>query len=210
MLVSSALRAKISDFGCIREVLTQGQRQQQQQQQQQQQRLAHGVMPVDAVQSPTLTVGVGTPLYMAPEVLAGREYDGKADVFSFGVLLWEVAMQRVPDLVEQELGPGKRGCFSVHMLELLTQGKRLKFTTTSSDAKENVAEGISTPLGDASTTVRELQRPATRATGLSCPTLSLFAAVADSCVAHTPANRPAFEELEKRFREALMQGVAGQ
>ena len=32
----------------------------------------------------------GTPLYMAPEVLAGQMYSEKADMFSYGMILWEL------------------------------------------------------------------------------------------------------------------------
>lgn len=32
----------------------------------------------------------GTPLWMAPEVLLGKEVDDKADVYSFGIVLWEI------------------------------------------------------------------------------------------------------------------------
>lgn len=32
----------------------------------------------------------GSLLYMAPEVLAGEMYDKRADMYSFGVLLWEM------------------------------------------------------------------------------------------------------------------------
>jgi serine/threonine protein kinase len=37
------------------------------------------------------TQHVGTPGYMAPEVIEGRSYDGRADLFSLGVILWEIA-----------------------------------------------------------------------------------------------------------------------
>jgi len=32
----------------------------------------------------------GTPLWMAPEVLMGKQVDSKADVYSFGLVLWEI------------------------------------------------------------------------------------------------------------------------
>eukprot|EP00741_Cyanophora_paradoxa_P016712 tig00020938_g16140.t1 len=38
----------------------------------------------------------GTPAYMAPEVLRGERYDASADVFSFAVVLWEVATGALP------------------------------------------------------------------------------------------------------------------
>ena len=33
---------------------------------------------------------VGTPYWMAPEVLSGKSYDEKADVFSYGIVVCEV------------------------------------------------------------------------------------------------------------------------
>jgi serine/threonine protein kinase len=39
------------------------------------------------------TTGVGTPLYMAPEVLNKQPYDTTADVYSFGIVL---AAQKEP------------------------------------------------------------------------------------------------------------------
>ncbi|EGD73592.1 TKL protein kinase [Salpingoeca rosetta] len=110
VLVSQRLRAKITDFGTIRHCL--------------QPRVADG--GADMSGRPDMTVGVGTPLYMAPEVLVGGAYDIGADVFSFGVLMWEVATQQQPDLVEQER-PSYRGPFMSALVDLLHEGKRLSF-----------------------------------------------------------------------------------
>ena len=39
----------------------------------------------------------GTPGYMAPEVMAKKGYDLKADSYSFGVLLYELVTGTFPD-----------------------------------------------------------------------------------------------------------------
>merc|ERR1711916_285605 len=38
----------------------------------------------------------GTPQWMAPEVLRNEPYDYKADVYSFAIVLWEMATRQVP------------------------------------------------------------------------------------------------------------------
>ncbi|KAG6952105.1 hypothetical protein JG688_00013418 [Phytophthora aleatoria] len=44
----------------------------------------------------SLTAGVGTSLWMAPEVMLGKHYDDKADIFSFGVVLLELDVHTLP------------------------------------------------------------------------------------------------------------------
>ncbi|EQC30338.1 TKL protein kinase [Saprolegnia diclina VS20] len=44
----------------------------------------------------TLTNGVGTFQWMAPEIITGHDYSTAADVYSFGVLLSEYSTHRVP------------------------------------------------------------------------------------------------------------------
>ena len=76
----------------------------------------------------SMTAGVGTPMYMAPEALYGRSYDQKADVFSFGVLLWEIATQQHPDIIQQEYGASFDGPLFPTLLKLLRDdNKRLRF-----------------------------------------------------------------------------------
>ncbi|KAL3669706.1 hypothetical protein V7S43_005087 [Phytophthora oleae] len=67
ILFSSDMEAKLSDFGISRERMDQ-----------------------------TMTAGVGTSLWMAPEVMMGERYDDKADMFSFGVVLSELDVHTMP------------------------------------------------------------------------------------------------------------------
>lgn len=39
---------------------------------------------------------VGTPFFMAPEILSGGAISTKSDVYSFGVLIWEVMTHKIP------------------------------------------------------------------------------------------------------------------
>jgi serine/threonine protein kinase len=46
---------------------------------------------------------VGTPTYMAPERLQGQQYDGRSDVYSLGILLYEMLCGHAP--FESEVDP---------------------------------------------------------------------------------------------------------
>ncbi|KAI9200732.1 hypothetical protein LWI28_012444 [Acer negundo] len=54
-----------------------------------------GVARVQA-QSGVMTAETGTYRWMAPEVIEHKPYDHKADVFSFGILLWELLTGQLP------------------------------------------------------------------------------------------------------------------
>ncbi|EGD73477.1 TKL protein kinase [Salpingoeca rosetta] len=132
VLVSANLRAKITDFGTAMLLAA----------------AADGAAVNDDVaydeevagmtMSMTMTAAVGTPLYTAPEALTGTAYDTKADVFSFGVVLWEIVTQRKPDLIKQEFGDGFCGPMLSTLASLLASGKRLRFPPSSGN--EEAAE----------------------------------------------------------------------
>jgi len=68
--VISPVRAKISDFGTSRFIAD--------------------------VQNQQLTNALGTPLYMAPEILANQEYSLPSDVYSLAILFWYIFEQQSP------------------------------------------------------------------------------------------------------------------
>lgn len=67
LLVDESFRVRVSDFGLAR--------------------VMHDLH--------TLTGGLGTFQWMAPEVLAHQRYSEKADVYSFGIVLWECTARQV-------------------------------------------------------------------------------------------------------------------
>ncbi len=61
---------------------------------------------------------LGTPIYMAPEVLGDDPYGPPADVYSFGVLLWELVICQVP-YADQCFRSGASGLLQIyqHVIE---------------------------------------------------------------------------------------------
>jgi serine/threonine protein kinase len=39
---------------------------------------------------------IGTTRWCAPELLSGQEYDTSVDIFSFGIVLWEIWCRKLP------------------------------------------------------------------------------------------------------------------
>ncbi len=97
LTLNGVVRLKVADFGTA---ALAGQKddagvggvgaQRQQQKQQQQQQQVHNMATV------MHTKGVGTLLWMSPELLAGKKYGQSADVYSYAIVLWEIASHSYP------------------------------------------------------------------------------------------------------------------
>lgn len=55
-----------------------------------------------AVQPEGMTVGVGSPLWMAPEVFTTSSYSLPSDVYSFGVVAYEILNEALPEFNPQQ------------------------------------------------------------------------------------------------------------
>ncbi|ETP50636.1 TKL protein kinase [Phytophthora nicotianae P10297] len=82
VLLNADMEAKLSDFGIARK-----------------RTLYDG--------SEHMTVGIGTSFWIAPEVLLGRDYDERADIYSFGVVLSEIDTDDYPYWNAQHPPQGK-------------------------------------------------------------------------------------------------------
>ena len=68
IMIADGMRGKVADYGESREETT----------------------------TATMTHSAGTPLWMAPEIACATRYDSQADIFSFGIILYEVIKRDVP------------------------------------------------------------------------------------------------------------------
>ncbi|KAL3666678.1 hypothetical protein V7S43_008307 [Phytophthora oleae] len=99
VLLTEDLDAKLTDFGASRE------RQEQ-----------------------TMTAGVGTMLWMAPEVMMAEHYDEKADIFSFGVLLSELDLQSLPYAHARIDAAGKKALDAVILQKVASGDLQVAFS----------------------------------------------------------------------------------
>ncbi|CAI5708907.1 unnamed protein product [Peronospora destructor] len=107
ILLDKRLRAKLTDFGVSRERSDR-----------------------------TMTAGVGTSLWMAPEVMMGERYDEKADLFSFGIVLSELDSHKLPYACAKVTDTG-RVIPDTAILQLISSGRlSVRFTSPTSPALE--------------------------------------------------------------------------
>jgi serine/threonine-protein kinase TNNI3K len=82
----------------------------------------------------TMTAGVGSSLWMAPEVMMGERYDQKADVFSFGIVLSELDCHALPYSQKKETESGRR-IPDTAVLQMVAMGRlRVQFSENASSA----------------------------------------------------------------------------
>ncbi|KAE8985235.1 hypothetical protein PR001_g22948 [Phytophthora rubi] len=85
----------------------------------------------------TMTAGVGTSLWMAPEVMLGERYDDKADMFSFGVVLSELDVHTLPYAMAKEKNQDSDGrkLPDTVLLQQVAMGRlRVEFSESSPHA----------------------------------------------------------------------------
>jgi len=153
ILVSEFIAGKISDFGTSR---------------------AKGVEDV------TMT-GVGTPLFIAPELMRGELYDEKADVYSFGITLLALAI-------------------SDPILSFISQ----KWVDTF---KKNKLNSSTAPL---MRVIRSMTddgwRPVSNDQPLQSIPMSINSLLV-RCCAHDPTTRPSFESILKELNQHCKEEV---
>lgn len=110
VLLDGQLNAKLTDFGVAREA-----------------------------SESTMTAGVGTSLWMAPEVMLGEKYNQSADVFSFGVLLSELDTHALPYKQAQETASGRR-VPDAALLQWVALGRiRVEFSENAPESMKQLA-----------------------------------------------------------------------
>eukprot|EP00039_Didymoeca_costata_P003804 m.69708 g.69708 ORF g.69708 m.69708 type:complete len:742 (-) comp12081_c0_seq1:63-2288(-) len=125
VLLSAKLRCKVADFGTMKDIFQKNRMMERTSKSTFSQSLTSTSMDFVDNKSGTLTAGVGTPLYMAPEVIRGESYGAGADMWSFGIVLWELATRLRPDLTVFANNIDWSGPFLVCLEKALTAGVRL-------------------------------------------------------------------------------------
>jgi serine/threonine protein kinase len=95
---------------------------------------AAGISKAHTDVTATFTLGtIGTPAWASPEQLNGKHEGEPSDVWSFGVIVWEVMARQIPG----------GGCAPMEQLVGIMSGKRLPTPELRLPAPESAAEAAS-------------------------------------------------------------------
>lgn len=116
-----------------------------------------------------MTGYTGSLRYMAPEVVIRQAYSEKADVYSFGIMLWQMARDKVPfkglskdefikEVVHQQERPKIDKSWPIGFSNLMRQcwdhdqHKRPTFTTVVSDLNKLIAQEMGETVASSTAT----------------------------------------------------------
>lgn len=109
VLLNEQLEAKLTDFGVSRMQYS--------------------------VQTHAMTAGIGTSFWIAPEVIMGRDYDEKADIYSFGIVLSEIDTDDYPFWNDANRDEPRGKLQEAEVLrQVVTDNKRPEFSLDCPDA----------------------------------------------------------------------------
>ncbi|KAE8895591.1 hypothetical protein PF010_g7121 [Phytophthora fragariae] len=89
----------------------------------------------------TMTAGVGTRRWMAPEVMMGKRYDTSADIFSFGVVLSELDSHQPPyaSVIATITSESGDKVTETALMEMVAMGRvRIEFSSNAPTALMNL------------------------------------------------------------------------
>jgi serine/threonine protein kinase len=145
--------------------------------------------------------GVEVPhhLYAAPEVLANGRAGPASDVFSFGVVCFELACQR---LASEHIS-----ALTQHRQHLVRQGnagvqeEALQEELAPSQLPPSKLFAIPVPFSTSGSAVHQHQGTASQLSDVQLQTQMKFARLVEQCLALEPSERPTFAELVPQLYE---------
>jgi hypothetical protein len=61
-----------------------------------------------------MTGTIGTLQYMSPEIILNQQYDNRTDVYSFGIVMYEVFFEKIPfHMIDEQNGFGNMWCLGI-------------------------------------------------------------------------------------------------
>ena len=100
----------------------------------------------------TFTNGIGTPMYMAPEILEGRKYSLPSDIFSFAIILYESHLFTKPYQDKEKFK------HSWDVPQFIQKGSRLKILENMIDKIWEIIEGSWEQNQEDRLTIQEIKK----------------------------------------------------